>query len=237
MVAAPTTHVRWDKTHRLIMSHYPPIDLFDDLVDPHDWERLARVVSRTNPRIYEEIGDLSLIPVDRRLGGEGASWVMASFTHVSSNRTSRFSDGSFGIYYAGDRLETALREHTFHMAIIYDSAKMSPGWLSEVRQLVGTIDNDMTDIRGEGYQELLDPDPLKYPNAQAFAASEKANGSNGIVYPSQRHEGGECIAAFYPDVVTPPIQGDHYRYHWNGFMIDYVQRLTSAQIVFEMKVP
>ena len=92
MVTAPKTRVSWSETHRLTLSHYPPIDLFDDLVDPKDWEALALAESRTNPQIYEDMGDLSLVPVDRRISGPGASWVMAAFTHISPDRTSRFSE-------------------------------------------------------------------------------------------------------------------------------------------------
>lgn len=234
MVTAPTTRVSWVETHRLILSHYPPIDLFDDLVDPRDWEALARAESRTNPRIYEEIGDLSLVPVEKRISGSGASWVMAAFTHISSDRTSRFSDGSYGIYYAGNELETAIREHTFHMARVYSDANMSPGWISEVRQLVGTIGNDLTDIRGDGFDKLLDKDITKYGPAQIFAKTELANGSNGIVYPSQRHDGGQCIAVFYPNVVSIPNQGDHFRYHWNGAEVDYVQQKSRDQKVYDL---
>jgi hypothetical protein len=234
MVSAPKSRVAWAETHRLILSQYPPIDLFDDLVDPRDWEALARAESRTNPRIYEEIGDLSLVPTDRRVSGPGASWVMAAFTHISPDRTSRFSDGSYGVYYAGKELETAIREHTFHMARAYADASMSTGWISEVRQLVGTIDQELTDIRGAGFESLLDKDPQIYGVPQQFARAEIANRSKGIVYPSQRHEGGECIAAFYPDVVSIPSQGDHFRYHWNGTRIDYVQQKTGEQQVYAM---
>ncbi|MEM8541730.1 MAG: RES domain-containing protein, partial [Pseudomonadota bacterium] len=79
MVEIPISRVVWEKTHRLILSHFPPIDLFDDLADPQDWEALALAESRTNPRIYEKIGDLSLVPSKRRVSGPGASWVMAAF--------------------------------------------------------------------------------------------------------------------------------------------------------------
>ena len=234
MVTAPKTRVSWSETHRLTLSHYPPIDLFDDLVDPKDWEALALAESRTNPQIYEDMGDLSLVPVDRRISDPGASWVMAAFTHISPDRTSRFSDGSYGVYYAGKELETAIHEHTFHMARVYDDASMSPGWISEVRQLVGSVDEELSDIRGEGFHQFLNKDVTKYGPAQEFARVEIAGGANGIVYPSQRHVGGECIAAFYPDVVSAPGQGDHFRYHWNGSYINYVQQKTGEKLIYDL---
>lgn len=234
MVIVPKRQTRWPTTHRLILSQYPPIDLFDDVADPHDWELLAAAEALTNPRIYEEIGDLSLVPPHRRLSGEGASWVMAAFTHISPDRQSRFSDGSFGIYYAGDSLETAFHEHAFHMAREYRKTAQVPGWISEVRQLIGTIDAELLDIGGNGFADLLNKD--NYTSAQLFGATQKARGENGILYPSQRRRGGSCIAALFPNVVTPPIQGGHYVYHWSGDTIDYIRRLGDAPATFEISL-
>ncbi len=229
----PATRVRWPATHRLVLSHFPPIDLFDDVADPHDWEALAKAQSRTNPRIQEQIGDLSLVPVERRLAGPGASWVMAAFTHVSPDRTSRFSDGSYGVYYAGASLETAMREHTFHMGRFYAAAGMAADWISEVRQLIGSIDAVLVDIRGPDHEPLLDPD--SHARSQAFARERRAAGANGIVYPSVRHVGGECIAAFYPDVVAPPAQGDHFRYYWDGERVSYVRKVSGDRAIYDLR--
>jgi RES domain len=234
MVSAPTSRVAWPETHRLVMSRFPPIDLFDDVADPRDWEALALAQSRTNPRLYDEIGDLALVPVERRLSGQGASWVMAAFTHVSPHRVSRFSDGSYGIYYAANSLETALYEHTFHMARFYSGSGVGPGWLSHVRQLVGSINADLTDVRGEGFETILNPDTASYTASQAFAKEQKAAGANGIVYPSQRRTEGQCIAAFYPDVVSVARQADHFRYHWDGKKIDFVQRISGVRTMFQL---
>ncbi|WP_024921673.1 MULTISPECIES: RES family NAD+ phosphorylase [unclassified Afipia] len=42
------------------------------------------------------------------------------------------------------------------------------------------------------------------------------DGSDGIVYPSVRDEGGSCIAAFWPDVAGVPMQERHLQYEWDG---------------------
>ena len=214
------------------MSHYPPISLFDDLADPADWELLAEAESRTNPRIFEEVGNLALVPPERRLSGLGASWVMASFTHVTPDRASRFADGTFGAYYAAESMETAIHEHAFHMANHYRSTRDAPGWISQVRELIGSIDAELVDLRGGGFDALLDPN--SYAASQVFARECRASGADGIIYPSVRHSGGECFAAFWPNVVTPPTQADHYAYHWNGESIDYVRRISGDEQVFAL---
>ena len=232
MVTPPRTRVTWAQTHRLVLAKFPRIDLYDDVADPRDWEALAAAQARTNPRIYEEIGDLSRVPVERRVAGEGASWVMGAFTHVSKDRASRFSDGSHGVYYAGESLETAIREHSFQMGRFFAASREAPGWLSQVRQLVGAIDAVLDDLRGGGFEALLDPDD--YTASQAYAAARRAEAADGIVYPSVRRPGGACIAAFFPDVVALPVQGDHFDYFWDGARIRYVRKITGAPSVYEL---
>ena len=230
----PRARVSWPRTYRLVASHFPPIDLYDDIADPHDWDLIAAAVQRTNPRLAESLGALDAVPVARRIAGEGASWVMAPFVHFSPDRPSRFTDGSYGVYYAGDSFETALREHCFHMARRYAATNEAPGWLSEARELVGSIDAGLTDLRADA-AAYLDPNPANYGPAQALARSLREAGSDGIVYPSVRHAEGTCIAAFWPNVVTPPRQADHYSYHWNGTRIDYVRRITGTRAIFELR--
>jgi hypothetical protein len=225
----PVSRVVWGETHRLVLSHYPLVDLFEDVADPADWEALARAQARTNPRVLELVGDLTLVPVERRVSGNGASWVMAAFTHVSKDRVSRFGDGTYGVYYAGDALETALAEHTHRMGRFYAASAMDAGWLSEVRQLVGSLDARLLDLRGDGFGALLDPDD--YSASQTFGRTQRGAGADGIVYPSVRHAPGQCIAAFYPDVVGVPAQGDHFRYYWDGSRITYARKITGDRSI------
>ena len=96
MTTAPVRRVIWPRSVRIIRSIYPPIDLFEDIADPADWEALASAESKFNPRIRDSIGDLAKVPLARRVTGPGASWVMAPFVHCSPLRPGRFSDGTFG---------------------------------------------------------------------------------------------------------------------------------------------
>jgi hypothetical protein len=69
---------------------------------------------------------------------------------------------------------------------------------------------------------------------QRFASQLRTAGSNGIVYPSLRHAAGTCLAAFWPDVVAPPVRGDRFRYHWNGARVDLVERLDGDRAVLRL---
>lgn len=69
----PVTPVRWTAAVRIIRSLWSPIDLFEDIADPADWPLLLSAEQKTNPRIMETIGNLDLVPQERRVGGPGAS--------------------------------------------------------------------------------------------------------------------------------------------------------------------
>mgnify|MGYP003628058773 CR=1 FL=1 len=162
----PVRRVTWSRTVRIIRTIHPPIDLFEDIADPADWEALASAEAKFNPRIRESIGDLSKVPVARRVTGPGASWVMAPFVHCSPLRPGRFSDGSFGLYYAGDRTEVAIAETVHHHARFMSATEETPGWTSQFRELIGSIDTDLDDATG--HADLLDPED--YRPSQLFGA-------------------------------------------------------------------
>jgi len=227
--AAPT-HVEWKSAVRIIRSLFPPIDLFEDIADPADWPLLLSAEQKTNPRIMATIGNLDLVPADRRVGGPGASWLMASFTHVSRDRPSRFSAGDYGVLYVGDRYETALFETIHHHARFMARTAEPPGWTSQFREIVLDVSAGLVDLRGggAGAADLLDPED--YAPAQRFAAQVREDGADGIVYPSVRHPKGECVALFYPDCAAAPVQGRHLDYHWNGSAVDLVRNAGTGAV-------
>lgn len=227
MVTVPARRVTWPRSVRIIRSIYPPIDLFEDIADPADWEALASAEAKFNPRNRDSIGNLAKVPVARRVSGRGASWVMAPFVHCSPLRPGRFSDGTYGLYYAGNSTEVAIAETIYHHTKTMLATAQDPGWTSQFRELIGSVDAVMDDA--SGFADLLDPDT--YGPSQMFGAARRAAGSDGITWPSVRFDGGKCIAAFWPDVIPIPSQGAHFAYHWNGSAVDYVKNLNTAEII------
>jgi hypothetical protein len=212
--------VDWPQAWRVIASRYPPINLFERLTaDPAVWDALIALDQFTNPRVRDEIGEIALVPPDERVSGPGASYVMAAFTHINP-KGSRFSDGSFGVYYAAAALETAIAETVFHFeAFARDSA--DPPRSENMRVLLGTVAAEFENIEAlpaEQQHAILNPD--SYAASQAYAKQIRAAGANGAAYPSVRHEGGQCIGAFRPRAVGIPHQERHLNYRWNGERVD-----------------
>lgn len=221
--------VRWPDARRIISSRYPPVDLFEDIADPRDWELIAAAEAKTNPRIAEHVGRLDLVPAARRVAGSGASYVMAPFVHVSPDWAGRFHDGTYGAYYAANRFETAVIETAYHKGRFYAFTGEASGWFSQMRELVGAVENAFHDLRpGGAFAPCLAP--YSYAASQALARTLKAAGSNGLIYPSVRDRDGECLAAFWPDVVGLPVQGRHLAYHFDGQRIDLIRDEASGEV-------
>jgi hypothetical protein len=218
--SVPVARVSWQGARRIIRSLFPPIDLFEDIADPEDWPLLIAAEQKTNPRLVESIGALDLVPPARRVSGPGASPLMAPFTHVSPDRPSRFSDGSYGVLYVAENFETALFETIHHHSLFMLRTGEAPGWTSQFRELVLDVDAPLHDLRGgdPAFEPALDQ--VSYAASQRLAASLRGAGSEGIVYPSRRNPGSECAGLFYPDRATIPVQGLHLDYHWNGKRVD-----------------
>lgn len=216
----PACRVEWPQAWRVIASRYPPINLFERLTaDPSVWDALLALEQLTNPRVRDEAGEIALVPRDERVSGPGASYVMAAFTHLNP-KGSRFSDGTYGIYYAAGSLETAIAETIHHFeAFARDSS--DPPRSEDMRVLVGAVADMFEDIAALPAAEqvaILDPD--SYGVSQAYGAKLRAASANGVAYPSVRHAGGQCLGAFRPRAVGIPRQERHLNYHWNGTRVD-----------------
>jgi hypothetical protein len=214
------SNIAWPEAVRIIRSLFPPIDLFEDVADPRDWPLILAAEMKTNPRLAQSIGSIDLVPSNRRVGGHGASYLMAPFTHVSTDRPTRFSGGSYGVLYAGDSFEVALAETVFHHGRFMAATNEQAGWVSQFREIVLTVDARLHDLRSKPL------DPPSYGETQVLGARLRAAGSDGVVYRSVRWSQGECVGLFYPDCARNPVQGRHLDYHWDGTQVDLYRTLS-----------
>jgi len=214
--AVPKVRVRWKATYRLQLERYPPIDYFERIAPAEDRALLDDLEKLTDPAARQAIGQISLVPAAKRVFGKGASGLMAPFTHASTRNPSRFTDGSYGVYYAGRKFETALREVAYHRARFHRNTKDDPTQTT-YKVIIASINKVMHDIRAGSWAHMLDPDPANYGRSQTLGAQLRDMlGSNGIVYPSVRHSGGECIGAFWPNVIKFTSDDGRVALKWDG---------------------
>jgi len=214
VISPPVSEIDWPVSYRIIRTIYPPVWLFEDVAERADWDLIASAEAKTNPRVRDQIGGLTLVPVERRVAGPSASLVMAAFTHVSRDRPGRFSDGSYGVWYCGDRFEVALAETAYHFERFMARTNEPPAD-AQYRELQAHIAGSLHDLRNNGFTDCLDPNDWK--PAQRLASSVRDAGSDGLVYSSVRWPAGQAAALFWPDLVQLPIvQARTLQFHWDG---------------------
>jgi hypothetical protein len=225
-VDAPLTAIRWTNACRLVPSRYPSVGLFDRIAAPEDLEAITELEAWTNDRVSTELGILNVVPRDEWVVGQPmASVVMAAFCHPRPGGA-RFSSAQRGAWYTGRTVETSIAES------IYNRTRE----LAEVGQFDTRVQMRLYhadfrapfhDIRANSrrFEPLYDPD--SYTASQQFARELLAEGSNGVVYRSVRHPGGECLACFRPKLVQKVAVAAHYEFEWEGTPQPRVRRLAG----------
>ena len=225
-----TRHLEWRPSYRLIPSRFPPVSVFDRVADPVDLEAVFYVVNLTNPRLRQEVGDISLVPAEERVSGPGATPIMATYTHLDPEG-SRFSDGSFGVYYAARSLDTAIAETRHSRARFLARTHEGPMEI-DMRTYMTDVCAELHDIRSHGnpgdHTDIYHPD--SYAAGQMLGRELKAINAWGIAYDSVRHCSGECVAVFRPRALSNCRQGPHFCYVWDGsqFTTVYEKRFHSG---------
>ncbi|HYW32845.1 MAG TPA: RES family NAD+ phosphorylase, partial [Gemmatimonas sp.] len=83
------------------------------------------------------------------------------------------------------------------------------------------------DVRGQRttHPELYRSEDYSAP--QMLATRLRSAGSEGVVYGSVRHPGGQCAAVFRPRLLSNCRQAEHLGYVWDGVRINAVLRKSA----------
>ncbi len=204
-------------TFRLIPSRDPPIHVFDRVSNPDEFEALYEIEGMTNDRLRAEQNLLHLIPKEEWVFGNNASYIMAPFLHLNPEG-SRFSDGSFGIYYCAKNLETALEETKYHRGIFMKRTQEKAAHL-EMRLIKTRLKGRFHDIRNVRKALPGIYDKGSYNAGQKLGLKLKAEGSHGLLFKSVRNsvsKRNDCAAVFRPKNLSDPQIAGHFIYVWDG---------------------
>ena len=160
--------------------------LFDDLSDsPSDWDTAIALELKTKPPPFA-----SNTPVINR-PFEEALWNNAIGYPFKNWMRSRFSDGSFGVWYGSDSLETTIHETVHHWCsgFLADAGFVRPGIRVERAIYSVRCDAALVDLRPAiaGFPDLLDP--ADYSLTQQVGARLHREGHPGLVSQSARCAG------------------------------------------------
>lgn len=239
----PVTALAWLPCHRLIASRYPTVGLYDEIARPQDLDVVFAIEALTNPRVRQALGALSLVPPADRVSGPGATLIMAAFTHLNPEG-SRFSDGSYGVYYAADTLETAVAEVSHHRARFLARTD-EPEIDVDLRWIEADLRQPAHDLRSNAWPTDAWPtEPLRadvsahrsdsqfaslsaiyhpehYAAGQALGRALRDAGCAALAYDSVRRAGGQCVAVFVPRALANARPAGHLSLHWDGQRISH----------------
>lgn len=215
------------QAYRLVNSKFPPIDLFDDVADAEEFEILYQLQALTNPRLHNETGRLELIPRSEiPFGIPGCSYATAPFAHVNP-AGSRFSDGSYGVLYLADSMETALAEVRHHQEQYWSNVEglnferfVFRGLSCQFNE-AGLLDATSVPMS----EPIYDADD--YTHSRQFGRLVRQGGFPGLRYHSVRNPGQHCWALLTPRRVLSIIQTAHYEMIWNA-------GITSVSVIAEV---
>jgi RES domain-containing protein len=203
----PVVEVRVADTHRLIPSKYSDSGTVLSRLteDEADLNNLAELDGATNERLLGEEGLLPGIGVHELLYGvRYAHIVNAAFTHAAP-AGGRFNSNARGAWYCGLERETSVAEVAFHKLRQLEEVDWREEEISTFDDYLADFTTEMHDIRGKRpqFRRYLKGEPIPecYAESQGLAAELLEEQSNGIVYPSVRHEGGTCLVCFRPTLV------------------------------------
>ncbi len=206
--------VRWNPANRIVPTRYPTVFLYDRVAGPEEFDALYALEALTNDRLRDQAGEIELVPREQRVFGPGSGPIMAAFTHVNPGG-SRFSDGSYGVFYAANRRATAIAETRYHHARFLLATGEPPMHLP-MRLYHVRIDAPLHDLLPPGAVDGAVYAPDSYTASRALGMQLRAQGSRGVVYRSVREEGGQCVGLFSPRGASECLHAAYLIYDWNG---------------------
>ncbi|MBS0511600.1 MAG: RES family NAD+ phosphorylase [Proteobacteria bacterium] len=206
---------------RNIVSLRQSQDLFDDLTDdPAEWLLAQKVEAEVRPPSYRSPTPI----IDRPF--EDAAWFNAIVWPFRHWQASRFSDGSYGVWYGSESVETTVFESAYHWyrGLLCDAGFERETVSAERKVYLVACGAALLDFRKATaeHRDLLHPSDYAFP--QSVGARIHHEGHPGLLIQSVRRRAGENFAIFNPGVLSNP------RHH-----CQLTYRLEAGQITVEKR--
>lgn len=201
---------------RNIVSLRESQDLFDDLTDDPSERLLAQQVEdEVKPPPYSSRQPI----LDRPF--EDAQWFNAIDWPFKHWQTSRFSDGSFGVWYGSESVETTVHESAYHWyrGLLSDAGFEQMAVVAERKVYWVTCSAALLDFRqaAAAQPDLLHPSDYRY--CQTVGSRIHREGHPGLLTLSVRRPAGENLAIFNPAVLSNPRHNCQLTYRLEGGQI------------------
>lgn len=214
----PVVTAAFPETVRLVTTARLREAVLAPLVDGDDeLALLAEIEGATSARlIAQDRGTAGVAANELVYDVPHAHFINASFAYAKPGQPNRFNGADRGAWYAALDVATCLSEVGYHLTRMLADAGDYHATV-EYAELFSSLAGAFVDLRQRPRHPSLGVDiATAYPIGNGLAASARAAGVNGIIYPSVRHKGGTCIVALRPAAVQSVRQGAVYRMVWDG---------------------
>jgi hypothetical protein len=198
---------------RNIVAFRQPQNVFDDLTDDADEWKLAQ-------RVQEEIQ----LPLHRsptpliNQTFHDADWFNAINWPFKHRQHSRFSDGTYGVWYGSESVETTVYESAYHWysGLLSDAGYEREAVIAERTIVSVACAATLLDFRkaARTFHELLHPSDYSY--TQSVGVRIHREGHPGLIIQSVRRPNGENFAIFNPAVLANPREISQLTYRLDG---------------------
>jgi len=142
----------------------------------------------------------------------------------------RYSDGSYPIWYGSTDINTSLHESMYHWHRTYILApRFNLTETDNIKSLrtvfTLTCRAALIDLRNKAKndEKLIDPNPSSYSYTQKIGARIKKEGHPGLITLSARNNNGENIVVFNKNILSNPS-------HYKNYLFEYDIKHRTTKI-------
>lgn len=223
-----TRRTSFERTVRLVATARLRDPVLLALIDKPLLADLAEIEGATSGRLTHKMRGGEKLAAEELIGGHPhAAFINAAFTYWRPRELNRFNGPGRGAWYAALDTETCIAEVSFHMTRELQRVN-DLNAVVDYAEMFASFAGEFADLRGISPRpEGLHPEPgIGYPAGNRLAETARAQGLNGIVYPSVRHQPGVCLVALWPSAVQSVAQGAVVRLTWSGEPAPAVSHLS-----------
>lgn len=218
----PVVNFNEGTTIRLIATAYTIEAALSPLADDDEDLRILEDVEMTTSARHDSLVAIlpGVNPNELLTETQGFGWIQinAAFCYTRSTGN-RFNGPERGAWYAawGDKAaETSQAEVAYHLTRELDYVGVYQN-LTVYRELLAGFATRFYDLDSFADQDFRHSDTqIAYPAGQTLARRILKTGGNGVLYPSVRYPGGQCLAAFRPHIIQNVRHGQTWKFEWSG---------------------
>lgn len=211
------SHLTLADVHRNVIRNIVSIgssqDLFDDLTSiPAEWALAQQVEDEIKPPLYQSRTPVIHRPFEDAALDNAINWPFKNW------QASRFSDGSFGVWYGCDTAETSVFETAYHWfnGLLLDAGFEKEKVVGERKLYVVACDAALVNLRPLAAKHPGLMHKTDYSTTQAVGARLHREGHPGLVTASVRHAPGTNYAVLNPAVLSNPRHHCQLTYRLDG---------------------